>query len=150
MRQLMFVSAGPLIDLILISALFVGLTIMCGSLTEAFTRGVNGIIVFLLFWWTVISAISGLIPHRVNIGGRKLWTDGYWILLLCTASTSRIMEATRGFDSQLALQCLRSGPNPGHLDNLETRPDPDAARAIKQFREQKFRLATRLRPNLTA
>jgi len=149
-RQLLFIGAGPVIDFVLICALCFGLTKLCGSLTAAFTYGVTGIIVFMLFWWTVISAVSGLIPHRVNIGGRKLWTDGYWILLLCTASIRRIKDAIRGFDSQMALEFLRANSIPLPAIDGQNGRNPDAAPAIQQFHQQRTRLAARLRPKLTA
>ena len=145
LRQLMFVAAGPLVDVLLIFVLFRGLTIAFGSLTAAFGYGVVGIVTFTMFWWTVISAVSGLIPHQVDIGSRRLWTDGYWILRLCVGRSGFMENRLFCFDTAEALSLLEGEDvNRSHTAEF---PPSNGSHAEAVFREQRRLLTSRLLKN---
>jgi peptidase M50-like protein len=80
LRQSLFVAGGPLMDG---AILFVGYrlgTQTWGSLGEAFTRNAGSLVAGALLLHVCAAALTGIVPHTVWIGGRRLHTDG-WLLL---------------------------------------------------------------------
>jgi hypothetical protein len=66
---------------------------------------------FALFWWMALSAVGGLVPHKVWMGHHKLWTDGYWLFYLWTGSGADIAELARSANWRDLLKLFQSdGP----------------------------------------
>jgi Peptidase family M50 len=133
LRQLAFVLAGPLTDLFLICLGYICLTMIYGRMGAGLDYGVAGVVMLALFWWTVLSAISGAIPHGVNIGGRTLRTDGYWILQLLLGRPIPLADWANGFDRARALEMLQSDTQTG---TAQLAVAPDASCSVGTFQEQ--------------
>ena len=143
-RQLLMVLAGPAADGLLIWLGYELIARFYGGLVNAYDHGPVGLTVFGLFWWTVLSALNGLIPHKMRISYREIWTDGYSILCLCTASSEEIAKLARAIDPERAIEMLRSNAHPSQPQESDG-PDLDSARSLQNFREQQSRLNSRLR-----
>jgi Peptidase family M50 len=135
--QLMFVVAGPLADLLVILTGYKLITGLYGSLGAAFDQGTAGFGAVVLFWWTVFSAVSGFIPHKVRIGGHDIWTDGYWILRLCFTPTKHKTEWALYFGRKRALELLRSENAPSN-----SLPKAQSRNSLTTFQQQRARLAS--------
>jgi hypothetical protein len=94
-RWLVFIVAGPLVDALIVWAGYSLILQIFGSLMAAFIQSVIGAVGVILFWETAISAINGLIPHRIHLGPQHLYTDGYWLFHLCLLSNAKAQEFVR-------------------------------------------------------
>jgi hypothetical protein len=142
-RQSFVVAAGPLTDAVI-------LWLSCQLAAPAFggleeIQGAWGVVSFALFWWTVISAVGGLVPHQRWMDHQKVWTDGYWLLRLWTGSRAQVAELARNSDGRGLLDLLKS-------DSARSVMHPDAgAREFPAFlggpaafHEQRTLLSSRL------
>ena len=107
-RQSLFVAAGPLADMLVLWSAYRLIIHTFGSLAVAFAHGTGGLLVSVLFWTTLVSAVSGLVPHMVWIGNNRMWSDGYLLLRLWTASREGISELASHPDWRRALELLQS------------------------------------------
>jgi hypothetical protein len=127
-RQSLFVAAGPIADLIILWSAYQLITHAFGGLAAASIQGPGELTAFLLFWWTALSAVGGLVPQMMWVGHCRMWTDGYWLLRLLTGSNAQITEFARSSDWRARLDLLQSessqtsnppgvggGELPGHL-----------------------------------
>lgn len=91
-RQFGFVAGGPFADACMVWVGYVLIVRSFGGLIAAFTQSAAGVVVFLWFWLTAISALNGLIPHRVHLGLQKFYTDGYWLFSLIFLSDEKAKQ----------------------------------------------------------
>jgi hypothetical protein len=145
--QALFVGAGPMMDAVLIWSVYCLSSRAYGGLVEAFVSGPGVLTVIVLFWFTVMSAASGLIPHRVWVGGNKMLTDGALLLqiLVPRLGTARIGFAS---DSSQALALLQSESRQPLVGNSEAAERRKGRAASPTFEEQRARLASRILPAL--
>jgi hypothetical protein len=105
-RRFVFVAAGPLTDA---TILWVGYQLVStGFLHSEFLAGSGGVVVAVLFACVALTMVSGLIPQTVSIGGRKMWSDGYWLWLLATTSNRRLEILAQQIKWSYALEAARS------------------------------------------
>jgi hypothetical protein len=139
LRQFLFVIGGPAADLLLILAGYKLITHLYGGLSAGFENGTVGFVIVVLFWFTAWSAFSGLIPHKIRINARELWTDGYWILRICFAPNASRQEWALYFSRQKALEILKSESTPPVVIESKVLGNPPP---IEAFREQRTRLTS--------
>ncbi len=84
-RQFVFVAGGPMVDILLIITLWLmlyhhGASPSAAPQKLAPTSG--DAVAFVLFSSLALSALIGLIPHRVTIDSRQFHSDGWWLAKL--------------------------------------------------------------------
>ena len=144
-RQSFFVVAGPLANLIVLWATYQLITRVFGGLVAGFGQGTGGLMVFVLFWWMVLSTVGGLVPHKVRLDRHEVWNDGYWLLRLWTGSGADVTELARSSNWRELLKlfqsdCPRNGV-PSEPVELELQTHLTSPVALQ---EQRALLGTRL------
>jgi hypothetical protein len=149
-RQWLFVAGGPLVDAFVVWSGYIFLTRVFGQLGAAFRDGANGVTLSALFCLIALSAIGNLVPHTVWLGNQKVWTDGYWLFRLLTTSRERIEELIFNDYYKTTLELLRTvhaqGSRPAKA--VPNTPKQSGPHPVSTFRDQKARLASRLRPGV--
>ena len=107
-RYFLVTAAGPLTDALILCIVYNFLIQAYGGLAAAFLHNVAGLVLFALFWFTVVSAVTGLVPHRVYLGTSGLHTDGYWLFRLLRLSDTEAMRAVREAHWQRLIDLARS------------------------------------------
>ena len=144
-RQSLFIAAGPLVDLVVLWLSYQLITRVFGGLRMASVESAGGLIASVLFWWMALSAVGGLVPHKVWMGHHKLWTDGYWLLKLWTGSHAHLVELARRSDWRGLLELLESDPSRKVISpDAGTRKLPAHLADPRAFHEQQARLSLRL------
>jgi hypothetical protein len=146
-KQSLFIAGGPLVDVLIVWATYRAITHGFGGLAAAFGSGPAGLIACLLFWNTALSAFRGIIPMTFWIDRRKVWSDGYWLLYLWTASRERIRALALQCDWPQALELLRSGDLEGATSGAAVKlMHSDGVCESVPFPVQRARLSSRLLP----
>jgi hypothetical protein len=142
-RQILFVAAGPLSDVIL---LWAGYNLMVSDVMgPAFRGSACGLVLGLILLWTAITLIGGVIPRTAWAGERKVWTDGYWLWLLLTGSDKRLATLIAQIRWQHALESGWSGElPPWFVPGLLPVTPTDPAASLETFRQQQVRLNSHL------
>lgn len=152
LRQSLFIAAGPLADVLIIWATYQLCAHVFGGLGAAFAHGSSGFMVVSFFWLTALSAVNGLVPHTVQIGHQKTWTDGYLLLGLWTGR-ARFPQLAYNSSWQEALERLQD-VNPRSVTSLEAveRELPAHRPGAITFHEQRALLSSPLlrRPSVTS
>jgi hypothetical protein len=145
-RQFLFVAAGPLTDALILWSAYQLILYSFGGLAAAFVHGAGGLIASVLFWFTAMSAVGGLIPQTVWIGGNKLRSDGYLLFQLCISSHVGPAGFPLNPNWKEALELFQSSsPQTAFLDTGSfCAGEPSAC--SKAFRQQQARLGSRLLP----
>ena len=146
-RQSVVVAGGPIADFILLFVSYRLITRAFGGLDTAFAGSRIGLFAVAFFWWTAFSAIGGLVPLRIWMGDRRMWTDGYWLLRLWTASRERIAEFAVSHDWRRGLEMLENDIRKKRTDVLPAELPECAARRnedVPNFQQLQARLASRL------
>ena len=147
-RQSLFVTAGPLADILILWCSHRIITRAFGGLGAAFTHSSGGLIVFALFWWTAMSAVTGLVPLKVWMGHRRVWSDGYWLLRLWTASKEGMKELASNPEWRAALELLRASRPDGKVIVVEPEGPGSRPGSSLTFQQQQAQLASRLLPTV--
>ena len=147
LRQSCFIGAGPLSDLLFLWIAYEGIELSFGGLRDAFEGGAGGILIGVLFCWSVLLALSALIPHKTWLGNKRIWSDGYLLFRLWTASKDQIAELVVNPDWTEALAMLQSTGSDETAS--PTKSESILAKEvgnIEAFRRQQERLGSRLLP----
>jgi hypothetical protein len=135
-RQFLLVLAGPLMDLLVLFGL-------CVLMRDAFAS--FPVLPAVLFLFTALSALGGLVPRRVKIGGHDAWSDGFHLLQLLTAASHQLEAAVwrQQWGRALAMQ-RRSKVSTGALaERLQTHAVGES-KEIGAFKNQRAKLQTAL------
>jgi len=106
LRQSFFVAGGPIADGLILFGGYRLIVAVYGSLGDSFSCA-DGALAAVLLLWTLSSALTGLLPTKAAIGGRRFLTDGYLLLRLWTASNQRLAEWASISDWRKALDLLQ-------------------------------------------
>ena len=85
-RQFVFVAGGPVVDALLIATLWLTLYHHGNNssvVPQKLAPSCGDSVAFVLFCSLALSALIGLIPHRVSIDARQFHSDGWWLAKLC-------------------------------------------------------------------
>ncbi len=146
MRHTVFILGGPLADFSVLGAAYQVITRHFGGLSDALFHGRIMCLTGALLGYMAVSAIANLIPQRIWIGGRKYWSDGYWLLRLLTASGSGIAQFEIDPLSTEALRELRT-EREAKAEKSAFKSEPTQAEDGRAaFEKARVRLASPLRP----
>jgi hypothetical protein len=97
-----------------------------------------------------MSAVTGLVPLKMWRGHYKVWSDGYWLLRLWTASKEEVAELASNPEWKRALEWLQSDSSQSAASlKAVFRPTPPEQtgshpNSSETFLEQRARLTSRL------
>lgn len=144
-QQTLFVGAGPLVDGFILWLGYQLIVDTFGGLAAAFAHSAGGLMASVLFWWTAMSTVGGLVPHRFWICHQRMWTDGYLLLRLWTTSNDRAAELALNLDWKQALELLQSAYPASEMSEQATGMKPPGhPDSSLTFLDQQVRLASRL------
>ncbi len=96
-RQFRFVLGGPLVDALLIGALWMILRPAGGpSIPPGAAPSAARAVAWVLFGVLALSAVIGLVPHRTFIDNRTLYSDGWWLLRVFFVPADRVCDWVGG------------------------------------------------------
>jgi hypothetical protein len=145
LRQSLFVAAGPLMDAVVVWCGYK--FIVSAGYSSAFPQSAGGVVACVVFLWTAVSALGGWIPRKTWLGNQKVWTDGYWLWLLWTASNKRLAQLIAQMKWRHALESLQSGDRQFAFAFEPLLAGPaNVAASLDTFRQQHLRLRSRLLP----
>jgi hypothetical protein len=149
-RQSLYVAAGPLSDILILSLLYLLIAHGFGGFSAAFENSAAGVWVCVMFFWLGLGTISGLIPHKMWLGNRQICSDAYVLLLLWTSSKA-YFGTTWNSDWDDALGLIRStSQERGPFLKENGAVAEDQAKAFATFCEQQAKLRSRLLPDRVA
>ena len=142
-RYAVFIAAGPAVDALVLWSMYQVIVGSFGGLAAAFLHNAGGMMLTALFYWTAMSAVSGLLPHSTRVGYKKVWTDGYWLYRVWKSSNPLFVEL---FDQDWtsALKLLESEYSDDGVSSRVVDLEPNHDRCT--FEQQRERLASRLLP----
>jgi hypothetical protein len=142
-RQTVFIASGPLMDALVLGGSYCLIMTVWGDFSGAFTHSTGSFVISLMFFQVLLTAVGGVLPRTVVIGGRKLQTDGA-LLLKTWLAPKGVVGFTSDPSWLEALPLLQPAPGNG-----ETRAEFGGIRITSgvSFLESQLRLRSRLRPS---
>jgi hypothetical protein len=145
LRQSFFIAGGSIADGLMLFGGYRLIVAMYGSLGDSFLRA-DGAVASVLLLWTLGSALTGLLPTKASLGGRRFLTDGYLLLRLWTASNQQLAEWASISDWRKALDLLQGADeNRKAIRNAGSREPQGSASSSENLRilqAQRSRLAS--------